>query len=260
MEFVKFEVRSKVGYITINRPEKRNALNYQLVSELKEAFLQASTDVDAKVIVLQSAGEVFCAGADLEYLQQLQKNTFEENLKDSLHLKELFELIYTLSKVVIAKVNGHAIAGGCGLATVCDFAFSAAQSLFGYTEVRIGFVPAIVKVFLIRKIGEGRSKELLLSGELISAEKAADCGLINSVVEPDQLDSYTETFAQTLVEKNSAQSMALTKKMIAEVQSMSLTEALDYAATMNASARESEDCKKGISSFLRKEELSWKQE
>ncbi|MEM8568278.1 MAG: enoyl-CoA hydratase-related protein, partial [Bacteroidota bacterium] len=155
------------------------------------------------------------------------------------------------------KIHGHAIAGGCGLATGCDFAFSTPQCLFGYTEVRIGFVPAIVKVFLIRKIGEGRSKELLLSGDLISAEKAAHYGLINKVVENGELDSFTDTFTQTLIQKNSAQSMTLTKKMIAEVQSMSLTEGLDYAAEMNATARESEDCKKGISSFLRKEKLSW---
>ncbi len=257
MEFINYQINKRVAYITLNRPEKRNALNYQLVAELKEAFSKASKDQEAKVIVLQAEGKVFCAGADLGYLQQLQQNTYEENLEDSLHLKELFEQIYTLDKVVIAKVHGHAIAGGCGLATVCDFVFSARESLFGYTEVRIGFVPAIVKVFLIRKIGEGRSKELLLSGELISAGKAATYGLINEVMDPDKLDIFTDDFAQLLVEKNSRQSMALTKQMIAEVQTMSLDEGLNYAAKMNATARDSEDCKKGISSFLKKEKTSW---
>lgn len=257
MEFVKFEVKDRVGYITLNRPDKRNALNYQVVSELKEAFARASDDAETKVMVLQAAGKVFCAGADLAYLQQLQKNTYDENLEDSSHLKELFHMIYTLDKVVIAKVHGHAIAGGCGLATVCDFAFTVPEALFGYTEVRIGFVPAIVKVFLIRKIGEGKSKELLLSGELISAEQASDFGLVNKVVQSDELDDFIFTFSKGLVENNSGQSMALTKKMIAEVQSMSLENGLNYAAEMNAKARANEDCKIGISSFLNKERLLW---
>ena len=257
MEFVNYELKDRIGYITLNRPDKRNALNYQMVSELKTAFSKASEDLAAKVVILQAVGKVFCAGADLAYLQQLQENTYEENLEDSTHLKELFLQIYTLDKVVIAKVHGHAIAGGCGLATVCDFAFSAPESLFGYTEVRIGFIPAIVKVFLLRKIGEAKSKELLLSGELVSADDALGYGLINKVIDAEQLDSQVNNFAHALVEKNSGQSMALTKRMIAEVQSLNLEEGLDYAAKMNASARESDDCKKGISSFLNKEKLLW---
>lgn len=257
MEYIKFDVCNRIGYITINRPDKRNALNYQVVTELKQAFARASKSDQVKVIVLQAAGKVFCAGADLSYLQQLQRNTFDENLEDSSHLKELFQQIYTLDKVVIAKIQGHAIAGGCGLATVCDFSFTVPEALFGYTEVRIGFIPAIVKVFLLRKIGEGRSKELLLSGELISAEKANEYALVNWVVPAASLEAEVNKFAQTLVDKNSSQSMSLTKEMIAEVQSMSLEEGLDYAANMNAKARGTEDCKKGISTFLNKDELRW---
>ncbi|MEO0555521.1 MAG: enoyl-CoA hydratase-related protein [Bacteroidota bacterium] len=257
MEFIKFEVKDRIGCITLNRPDKRNALNFQVVAELKEIFKQASNDADVKVIVLQAAGKVFCAGADLAYLQQLQSNTYEDNLEDSSHLKELFYQIYTLEKVVIAKVHGHAIAGGCGLATVCDFVFTVPEALFGYTEVRIGFIPAIVKVFLLRKIGESRSKELLLSGELISAVDANTYGLVNKIVEAAELNQFVSNFAKMLVEKNSGQSMALTKRMIAEVQSMSLEDGLRYASEMNAKARGNEDCKTGISSFLNKERLSW---
>ncbi|MEL7002123.1 MAG: enoyl-CoA hydratase-related protein [Bacteroidota bacterium] len=257
MEFVQFESENNIGFITINRPDKRNALNYQVVSELKEAFSKASEDNSVKVIIFKANGKAFCAGADLAYLQQLQANTYEENLEDSSHLKELFYQIYTLNKVVIAQVHGHAIAGGCGLATVCDFSFTVPEAKFGYTEVRIGFIPAIVKVFLLRKIGEAKAKQLLLTGELISAQEAAALSLVNDIVAPDQLESHVLNFAQMLVDKNSGQSMAFTKQMIADVQAMSLEEGLQYAAEMNAKARASADCQKGIASFLNKEEIKW---
>ncbi|MFN3315295.1 MAG: enoyl-CoA hydratase/isomerase family protein, partial [Raineya sp.] len=185
MEFVSYHCHKRIAYITLNRPDKRNALNFQVVEQLKQAFWKAKEDETAKVVVLRAEGKVFCAGADLEYLQTLQKNTFEENLADSSHLKELFELIYTHPKIVIAQIHGHAIAGGAGLATVCDFSYSVPDAQFGYTEVKIGFIPAIVMVFLLRKIGEGRAKELLLSGDLISAQKAQEFGLINYIVDAE---------------------------------------------------------------------------
>jgi methylglutaconyl-CoA hydratase len=257
MEFVLYHCHNRIAYITLNRPDKRNALNFQVVAELKEAFKQAQSDENAKVIVLKAEGKVFCAGADLEYLQTLQKNTFEENLADSSHLKELFELIYTHPKIVIAQIHGHAIAGGAGLAAVCDFSFSVPEAQFGYTEVKIGFIPAIVMVFLLRKIGEGRAKELLLSGDLISAQKAKEYGLINYIVEAENLASEVEKFALHLCRNNSAQSLATTKQMIARVQEMPLSEALNFAAKQNATARESTDCKKGIASFLEKKSLDW---
>lgn len=257
MNYVKYETSNRVGYITLNRPEKRNALNSDMVTDLKEAFTHANKDDQAKVIVLKGEGKVFCSGADLAYLQQLQQNTFEENLRDSQHLKSLFELIYTLNKVVIAQVEGHAIAGGCGLATVCDFVYSIPEAKFGYTEVRIGFVPAIVKVFLIRKIGEMRAKELLLTGELISAEEAAEKLLVNKVIPASDISAEVNAFAQVLVNKNSGESMAMTKHMIGNVQSMPTEQGLEYAAEMNARARETKDCKKGIAAFLNKEEIKW---
>lgn len=257
MEFVTYTTENRIAYITLNRPDKRNALNYQVVSELKEAFAKATEDNEAKVIVLKANGAAFCAGADLAYLQQLQKNTFEENLEDSSHLKELFYQIYTHNKVVIAQIEGHAIAGGCGLATVCDFSFTVPDAKFGYTEVRIGFIPAIVKVFLLRKIGEQKSKKLLLTGELIDAKEAVEQGLINEVVAADKMEAHVNEFANMLIEKNSGLSMTFTKQMIAEVQSRTLEEGLQYAAEMNARARASEDCQKGIGAFLNKESISW---
>ena len=256
MKFVTYSNQNRIGYITLNRPEKRNALNHQVVSELKEAFNMATEDSDSKVIVFKAEGEAFCAGADLAYLAQLQENTFVENLKDSNNLKELFLQIYTMPKVVIASIQGHAIAGGSGLAAICDYSFSVPEAKFGYTEVRIGFIPAIVMVFLLRKIGEQKAKDLLLSGRLITADEAVEYGIINKVVQTD-LEEEVNTFAQELIAKNSEQSMAATKQMIANVQNLSLTDALNLAAMQNAKTRATDDCKKGIASFLNKEQINW---
>jgi methylglutaconyl-CoA hydratase len=256
-EFVRFEVSDRVAWITIDRPDKRNALNAKVVSELLMAFQAAEEATDVKVCVLRANGKAFCAGADLDYLKQLQAFDFDQNLQDSNHLKSLFEWIYKMGKPVIAMVQGHAIAGGAGLATVCDFAFSVPEAQFGYTEVRIGFIPAIVSIFLIRKIGETRAKELLLSGDIIDAATAERYNMITKVVAADAIEAHVKAFAARLCSQNSGQSMAITKKMIGDVQHFPVTEALNFAARMNARARGSEDCKRGIAAFLNKEEIVW---
>jgi methylglutaconyl-CoA hydratase len=257
MNLVEYEVKERVGYITLNRPDKRNALSHELVAELTQNFGKAEGDATAKVVVLKANGESFCAGADLAYLQQLQNFSYEENLADSNHLKDLFLKIYSLKKVVIAQVQGHALAGGCGLATVCDFVFAVPEAKFGYTEVKIGFIPALVAVFLVRKIGEQKARQLLLTGEIIKAEEALNRGLISFVVNSDSLGISVYDFAQRLISSNSAQSMELTKQLIADMQALPLEDALNLAATMNAKARGTDDCKKGISAFLNKQELRW---
>lgn len=257
MQEIRYEVNNRIAYITLNRPEKRNAFNKQLVSDLKEAFSKAEYDEEVKVIVLKAEGNVFCAGADLGYLQSLQTHTFEENLLDSNYLKDLYLQIYRHPKIVIAAVQGHAIAGGCGLITVCDFVFSVSEAKFGYTEVKIGFVPAIVMTFLIRKIGEARAKEMLLSGDLIEASQAQKYGIVTEVLFDNELYEKVDEFALHLCQANSAQAMKTTKQMIADIQELSLSEALVYAAEVNAKARAFEDCKKGITAFLNKEKLSW---
>ncbi len=254
---VLYEVKDRVGYITLNRPEKRNALSYEMVSEIKLAFMNAEADKDCKVIVIKGSGEAFCAGADLAYLQQLQTNTFDENLVDSRHLMELFQFIYHSNKVVISQINGPALAGGCGLASVCDFSFATPESTFGYTEVKIGFVPAIVMVFLVRKVAEKNAREMLLTGDVFKADKALQYGLINYMVEPDELEDAVFKFAQKLCNQTSSQSLGLVKEMLANVQSMDVNKALEYAAQTNAKARATDDCKRGIAAFLNKEKLSW---
>jgi methylglutaconyl-CoA hydratase len=254
---VQYEVKDRVGYITLNRPEKRNALSYEMVSEIKLAFMNAEADKECKVVVIKGSGEAFCAGADLAYLQQLQTNTFDENLADSRHLMELFQFIYHSNKVVISQINGPALAGGCGLASVCDFSFATPESTFGYTEVKIGFVPAIVMVFLVRKVAEKNAREMLLTGDVFKADKALQYGLINYIIEPDELDDVVYKFAQKLCNQTSIQSVELIKEMLANVQSMDINEALEYAAQTNAKARATDDCKRGIAAFLNKEKLSW---
>lgn len=251
------QVQDRIGTIILNRADKRNALNSEMVEEMKIALSSFSTNPDVKVVIIKAEGPAFCAGADLGYLQQLQSNTYDENLEDSRNLKDLFYQIYTFPKVVIAQIQGHALAGGCGLATVCDFSFAVEEAKFGYTEVKIGFIPAIVKVFLLRKIGEGKAKQLLLDGDLITAQEAKEMGLINWVVKTDELEEKVMGYAQKLIRQNSGQSMRLTKEMIALVQEKSLVDGLDYAAQMNARARGTEDCQKGIAAFLNKEKLTW---
>lgn len=254
---VLINIANRIGYITLNRPEKRNALNEEMVDSIKVALSMFEKDEAVKVVVLRSGGKAFCAGADLAYLQQLQQNSFEDNLADSRNLKELFQKIYTYPKIVIAQVQGHALAGGCGLATVCDFSFAIPEAKFGYTEVKIGFIPAIVLVFLLRKIGEGKAKQLLLSGETITAGEAREMGLINWIVEESNLSASVEEFAQKLIAQNSGEAMALTKEMIGRVQDRDIADALEYAASMNAKARGSEDCQRGIAAFLNKQPIQW---
>ncbi len=250
-------VKNRIGFITLSRPEKRNALSPELIQALDLAFSEFEQNPEVKVVILRAEGKAFCAGADLDYIQQMQHFSFEENLADSNRLKALFSKIYEFPKVVIAQVQGHALAGGCGLVTVCDFAFASPAALFGYTEVKIGFIPALVSVFLSEQIGQAKTADLLLSGELIASSKAAELGLVTEVVEEDGLEKRTEEFAEKLVRENSAFSMQETKHLLRSLGKKARQEALDAAAEANAKARSHTDCVKGISSFLSKTKPSW---
>jgi len=255
--FAYYYTEDRIGYVVLNRPEKRNALGPELVEDLKELFSIAEEDDNCKVIVLKAEGETFCAGADLAYLKQLQNNSYEENLQDSENLKQLFEQIYTLKKIVIAQIEGHAIAGGGGLATVCDISFATPETKIGFTEVKIGFVPAIISIFIVRKIGEAKAKELLLSGKLIDAGQAKEINLINYVIEKHNIEAEVKRFAGNLCNNTSAESLNLTKHLIANIWEKPFTEGLNFAAELNAKARATNDCKKGINAFLNKETLKW---
>lgn len=250
-------IESRVGFVILNRPEKRNALGPEMIENLIHAFSELEKHPDVKVVVLKAEGVAFCAGADLDYLRRMQDFSLEDNLADSIRLKELFSKIYEFPKVVIAQVQGHALAGGCGLVTVCDFAFASAEAKFGYTEVKIGFVPALVSVFVSEQIGLAVATELLLSGEMITASKAAELGLITAEMAPEFLEKRTLDFARNLIESNSAFSMQETKRLLRSLGEEARHAALDRAAETNARARSHEDCMKGVTAFLSKTKPEW---
>jgi len=254
---IEVSTTDQVRTIRLNRPDKRNALNADLVSALKSALIEAEERDDLRVIVLTGAGSAFSAGADLSALRSMREAGPVENQQDSRHLAELFRQIYQHSMPVIAKVNGHAIGGGCGLAAVCDFSYVAEGSKLGFTEVHIGFVPAIVMVFLRRKMGETQARDLLLRGRLVDATTAADLGLVTSVLSDDELSGAVDDLAQELARETSGSAVALTKQMLARVPGMGLDEALDYAVQMNAFARGTDDCQAGIDAFLNDEDPPW---
>ncbi len=253
-------VDGSIATLTLNRPDKRNALNGALVTALKDALAELAETSSVRVVVLTGAGEVFSAGADLAALQALQDASPLENRSDSAHLAELFAQIYRHPKPIVAKVNGHAIAGGCGLAAVCDMAVAADAAKLGFTEVRIGFVPAIVSVFVMRKLGEATARDLMLRGRLIDASTAVKVGLITRSVAPDALDAAVDELARELATETSASAVALTKTLLADVQGMGWQEALDHAVQVNAFARGTEDCQAGITAFLNDEDPPWKAE
>lgn len=179
---VKYSKENGIGLIALNRPDKRNALHPDLVKSLKDKLSEAENDDQVKVLIITGEGKSFCAGADLAYLNDLEKYSVTENEKDSESLAEMFLRIYNFPKPTIASVNGAAIAGGCGLASVCDLVVADENSKFGYSEVKIGFLPAIVSLFLIKRVGEGTAKQLLLTGDIINGKRAYDIGFANYFV------------------------------------------------------------------------------
>lgn len=247
---IKFEIRDEIGILTLNRPEKRNALHPDLVRQMKTKLKEIEQDKSVKVVIITGEGKAFCAGADLEYLNQLRGFSSLENEKDSRELAELFLVIYNFSKPVIAAVNGAAIAGGCGLASVCDFIVAdEVNSKFGYSEVKIGFIPALVSTFLIRKVGEGMAKQLLLSGELIEGKRAYEIGFVN-YLNSNALSGALDVASK--LKENSLQSTELTKEMIKKVSVLSAEDAVEFCIGLNTISRTTDDFKKGLNNFLTK--------
>ena len=257
-ELVGRELSGRVATLALSRPDQRNALNRDLVQALKDALQETADDADVRVVVLTGAGSAFSAGADLKALEAMQTASREENLADSRHLAELFEALYRHPKPIIGKINGHAIGGGCGLAAVCDVAFAADDAKMGFTEVRLGFIPAIVMIFVLRKIGETATRDLMLSGRIITAGEAAEAGLVKQAVPPGQLDNTVAAYADILASETSGAAVASTKEMLARIGDLSFADALDYAVASNAAARSTDDCRAGIKAFLRKEPPPWK--
>lgn len=257
VEVVISEIIGRTGFITLNNPEKRNALGPEMVGSLKLSIQNYLNNEAVKVIVLRSHGPAFCSGADLGYLSEIRNFSAEENLADTHNLRELFDLIHAGNKVFISEVNGPALAGGCGLATICDFCFASPEASFGYTEARIGFVPALVMVYLQQRLSGKDLTEILLTAKIFSADEAARMHLINKVVPQNELEHYTLQFAEKLAETVSSDSVRLIKGMLRTLPSMSFDEGLDFAERTNVEARSTADCIRGIDAFLNKEKISW---
>ena len=245
------DVDGTVAHIKLNRPDKRNALNDQLIADLKAAFREADRDQSIRCIVLSAAGADFCSGADLSALQKISQASVGENLEDAHSLMELFVLIRELHVPVIAAVRGRALAGGCGLALACDMVLAERSARFGFPEVKIGFVPAMVLAILRRSASEKTAFELITTGEEISADQAAQFGLVNRVFESDAFDAEVKKFAGRF-EKLSRSAVALTKRLFYRADAMAFEDALFAGADVNATARMTADCQKGIARFLKK--------
>ena len=239
----------RVRTLTLNRPEKRNALNDALVASLKHALQAADGDRQLRAVVLRGAGKDFCSGADLESLRKISEASYDENLEDARDLAELFALIRRVKIPVIAAVHGRALAGGCGLATACDLVIATGSARFGYPEVKIGFVPAIVMAFLRRNVSEKRAFEIATQGFEFTAAEAERIGLVNHVVSDDTFEEEVSRYA-AVYENVSRSAVVMSKQLLYEMDSMSFDDAIEAGAKANAEARMSEDCKKGIAKFL----------
>jgi methylglutaconyl-CoA hydratase len=244
-----------VATITLNRPEKRNAISFELIDELLRALDEVAKS-EAIVLIMTGAGKAFCSGMDLDNLKALLVRSPEQNLKDSEAMVRLFRSLYEFPKVTIAAVNGAAIAGGTGLALLCDFTLAAPEAKFGYTEVRIGFVPAIVSTFLLRQVGEKQARDLLLTGRLFDAEEAVRLSLISEIVAPEKLMERARELA-TLLMANSTASLRATKKLLTDHARGELDAQIDAAVRENAAIRTTADFREGITSFLEKRKPVW---
>lgn len=237
--------------IIMNRPDKRNSLDEEMILKITESVNEFSDDEETKSVIITGSSDNFCSGLYLDYLNKISRYDILENKKDSQLFKNLLYSIYNCRKPTIAMVDGYALAGGCGIASACDIIVASDRAQFGYTEVKIGFIPAIVMVFLLKRVSESQAKDLLLSSRFITAAEAYRIGLANYIIEHSLLENYTENICKTF-NHMPLSSITLTKEMFRNVTNMSFEAALDYAADMNAITRMTEECKKGIVRFLSK--------
>ena len=257
-ETLLLEYDGAIAKLTLNRPEKRNAISTRMIAEL----LTALDDLErskARVVIITGAGKAFCAGMDLEMLAAIAKQTPHENQEDSKRMAKMFRRLWSFPKPMIAAVNGAALAGGCGIATLCDFTLAAPEARFGYTEVKIGFLPAIVSVFLTRQIGDKRSRDLLLTGRLVEPQEAKEMGLVTEIVPADQLTHRALELAATLIAA-SPSSLTRAKRLLTTAAAASVDQDLERAVLENARIRCTPDFKEGLASFLEKRKPVWQGE
>ncbi|MBZ5658481.1 MAG: enoyl-CoA hydratase/isomerase family protein [Acidobacteriia bacterium] len=252
---IQLTLDSGIATLALNRPEKRNAISYELIDDLLRA-LEEVKNSPGQILILTGAGKAFSSGLDLDNLKALIGRTPEQNLQDSRTMVSLFRTLYEFPKPTIAAVNGAAIAGGTGLALLCDFTLAVPEAKFGYTEVRIGFVPAIVATFLLRQVGEKIARDLLLTGRLFDAAEALRIGLLKEIVPPEKLMERARELAAQLME-SSPLSLAYTKRLLTDHARAELDAQIEAAIRENASIRASADFREGITSFLEKRKPKW---
>jgi len=249
------DANRQVATITLNRPDKRNAISATMIAELQTALDEIERG-HARVVVVTGAGKAFCAGMDLEMLAAIAQQSPAENQEDSRRMAKMFRRIWSYPRPLIAAVNGAALAGGCGIATLCDFTLAAPEAKFGYTEVKIGFLPAIVSVFLTRQIGEKRSRDLLLTGRVLDAAEAKEFGLVSELVQAERLLDRAHELAQTLIEA-SPSSLSRAKRLLISSEIAGVDHDLERAILENARIRCTPDFKEGLASFLEKRKPVW---
>jgi methylglutaconyl-CoA hydratase len=248
---VLYSVEDAIARITLNRPEKRNALNPALIAGIKDALREASRDERVRVVVITGAGKDFCSGADLAALQQIAEADVSENAEDARGLLDLFLLIRQIPVPVLAAVKGRALAGGCGLASACDLVLATETARFGYPEVKIGFVPAMVMAILRRNVSEKRAFELLTRGAEISAEQARTFGLVNELYADESFDDNVAAYVNDFA-KLSRSAVSLTKTLLYQMDGLSFPAALETGADVNVIARLTDDCRQRVAKFLNK--------
>jgi methylglutaconyl-CoA hydratase len=246
-----YSVEQAVARITLNRPEKRNALDDEIVGEVKDALEQAARDESVRVVLIAGAGKDFCSGADLAALRRISEATVMENVEDARRLGELFIEMRRHPRPIIAAVRGRALAGGCGLATACDIVLAAESAQFGYPEVNIGFIPAMVMAILRRSVSEKRAFELITRGEVIGAQAALECGIINRVFDDQEFDNRVEEYV-TEMAKKSHTAVSLAKNLLYHMDGMAFETAIEAGVQLNAITRMTPDCKRGVERFLKK--------
>ncbi|HDL02067.1 MAG TPA: enoyl-CoA hydratase/isomerase family protein [candidate division Zixibacteria bacterium] len=258
MEFktIKYIKEGKVGNIIFNRPKIHNAFNSLVIDEMLQLFDLLEKDSDLRVIVITGEGKSFCAGADLNWMRSVVNQSFEENLIESNRLAELFYKVYSFKLPVIGKINGAAIGGGTGFVAVCDIAIAAESAKFSFSEVKIGVVPACIGPYVIKKMGEGKARELFITGERMLAKRAFEVGLVNKFVEDDKLDSAVDELVHTII-SSGPEAVSMAKKLVSEVPSMSPEQFKPYTAEMIAKLRISDEGQEGMDAFLNKRKPKW---
>lgn len=252
---LKLEVEQFFAILTLNRPEKRNAISPAMIAELFQVLDEADGG-PARALILTGAGISFCAGMDLQALKDFRSQDNSEIARDARRIASLFRRIYAFPKPTIAAVNGPAIAGGCGLATVCDFTLAIPEANFGYTEVRVGFIPAIVSSYVIRQVGEKRARDLFISGRIISAAEACQMGMINEIVEHDRLLPRAKELARSLADMSSA-AIGQTKRLLLNLSEEQINRETEMAVEASVRARNTADFREGLAAFLEKRKPKW---